>query len=45
MNKVKSSIISFLRQLGFEEKNLIRIFSLAKMRKATKGVVNVVVEE
>ncbi|NYZ77151.1 ATP-binding protein [Candidatus Micrarchaeota archaeon] len=40
----KSSIISFLRQVGFEEKNLIRIFSLAKMRKATKGVVNVVVE-
>ena len=41
----KSSIISFLRQIGFEEKNLIRIFSLAKMRKATKGIVNVVVEE
>ncbi len=41
----KSSIISFLRQLGFEEKNLIRVFSLAKMRKATKGVVNVVMEE
>jgi hypothetical protein len=41
----KSSIISFLRQVGFEEKNLIRIFSLAKMRKATKGIVNVVVEE
>jgi len=41
----KSSIISFLRQVGFEEKNLIRIFSLAKMRKATKGVVNVVMEE
>lgn len=40
----KTSIISFLRQVGFEEKNLIRIFSLAKMRKATKGVVNVVVE-
>jgi len=41
----KSSIISFLRQVGFEEKNLIKVFSLAKMRKATKGVVNVVVEE
>ncbi len=41
----KSSIISFLRQVGFEEKNLIRVFSLAKMRKAAKGVVNVVVEE
>lgn len=41
----KTSIISFLRQLGFEEKNLIRIFSLLKVRKATKGVVNVVMEE
>jgi len=41
----KSSIISFLRQLGFEEKNIIRIFSLAKMRRATKGVVSVVMEE
>lgn len=40
----KSSIISFLRQLGMDEKNLIRIFSLAKMRKATKGVVNVALE-
>ncbi|MEM3075414.1 MAG: ATP-binding protein, partial [Candidatus Bilamarchaeaceae archaeon] len=41
----KSSIIAFLRQLGFEEKNLVRIFSLVKMRKAAKGVVNVVLEE
>ncbi|MBS3068503.1 ATP-binding protein [Candidatus Micrarchaeota archaeon] len=40
----KSSIISFLRQLGIDEKNLIKIFSLVKMRKATKGVVNVVLE-
>ncbi len=40
----KSSIISFLRQLGIDEKNLIRIFSLVKIRKATKGVVNVVLE-
>jgi hypothetical protein len=41
----KPSIISFLRQLGVDEKNLIRIFSLVKMRKATKGLVNVVLEE
>ena len=41
----KPSIISFLRQLGIDEKNLIGIFSLVKMRKATKGMVNVVLEE
>jgi DNA helicase HerA-like ATPase len=41
----KSAIISFLRQLGVKEKDLIQIFSLVKMRKATKGVVNVVLEE
>ena len=41
----KSSIISFLRQLGVDERNLVRIFSLVKMRKATKGLVDVVLEE
>ena len=41
----KPSIISFLRQLGIDEKNLIQVFSLVKMRKATKGVVNVVLED
>lgn len=41
----KPSIISFLRQLGIDEKNLIHIFSLVRMRKATKGVVNIVLEE
>ncbi|MEM4625924.1 MAG: ATP-binding protein [Candidatus Bilamarchaeaceae archaeon] len=41
----RSSIISFLRQLGFEEKNIVRIFSLAKMRKAARGVVSVIMEE
>ncbi|MEW6722329.1 MAG: ATP-binding protein [Candidatus Micrarchaeota archaeon] len=41
----KPSIISFLRQLGIDEKNLIRVFSLVRMRKATKGVVNVVLED
>jgi len=41
----KSSTIVFLRQLGIPEKNIIKIFSLVKMRKATKGVVNVTLEE
>ena len=41
----KPSIISFLRQLGIDEKNLIKVFSLVRMRKATKGVVNVVLED
>jgi DNA helicase HerA-like ATPase len=41
----KSSVIVFLRQLGIAEKNIIHVFSLAKMRKATKGVVNVTLEE
>ncbi len=41
----RSSIISFLRQLGIDEKNLINVFSLVRMRKATKGVVNVVLED
>lgn len=40
----KSTILSFLRQLGIPEKNLINIFSLVKMRKAEKGIVNVVVD-
>ncbi|MCI0503927.1 ATP-binding protein [Candidatus Micrarchaeota archaeon] len=41
----KPSIISFLRQLGIDEKNLIKVFSLVRMRKATKGVVNLVLED
>ncbi|MBU0532937.1 ATP-binding protein [Candidatus Micrarchaeota archaeon] len=41
----RAAIISFLRQLGITEKNLVRIFSLVKMRKATKGVINVVLED
>jgi ABC-type oligopeptide transport system ATPase subunit len=41
----KPSIMTFLRQLGVDERNLIKIFSLVKMRKATKGVVNVVMDE
>ncbi len=41
----KPSIISFLRQLGIDDKNLIRVFSLVKMRRATKGIVNVVLDD
>jgi DNA helicase HerA-like ATPase len=41
----KTAIISFLRQLGVNEKNLIEIFSLVKMRKATKGLAKVVMED
>lgn len=41
----KSSVIAFLRQLGIDEKEIIKIFSLVKMRKATKGMVNIVVDE
>lgn len=41
----KSAVISFLRQLGLNEKSLIEIFSLVKRRKASKGVVDVVVED
>jgi DNA helicase HerA-like ATPase len=41
----KPSVISFLRQLGIDDKNLIRVFSLVKMRKATKGVVNVILDD
>jgi len=35
-----ASVISLLRQLGITEKNLVKIFSLVKIRKAKKGVVN-----
>lgn len=41
----KPSVISFLRQLGIDDKNLIKVFSLVKMRKASKGVVNVVLDD
>lgn len=40
----KASTISFLRQLGVEEKNIVHIFSLAKMKKAGKGVIDVVMD-
>ena len=41
----KPVIISFLRQLGVNEKSLIEIFSLVKKRKASKGIVDVVIDE
>lgn len=41
----RPSIISFLRQLGIDEKNMIKVFSLVRMRKATKGVVHLVMED
>ncbi|MFA5349636.1 MAG: hypothetical protein WC309_04735, partial [Candidatus Paceibacterota bacterium] len=40
-----SSVISFLRQLGVPEKEIISIFSLVKMRRAKKGVVDLVLED
>ena len=40
----KSSIISFLRQLGLDEKTLIKIFSVVKLKRASKGVVHLVME-
>lgn len=40
----KSSILSFMRQLGIEEKNLIKIFSLLKMRKA-QSTVNLLLDD
>lgn len=40
----KSSIISFLRGIGVDEKSMIRVFSLLKMRRASKGVVNLVLD-
>jgi len=41
----KPTVISFLRQLGIDEKNLIRVFSLVKMRRSPKGVVNIVMDD
>jgi hypothetical protein len=40
----KSSIISFLRGIGVDEKSMIKVFSLLKMRRASKGVVNLVLD-
>lgn len=40
-----SSIMTFLRQLGVEEKFIIEVFSLMRRRRATKGVVDLKLEE
>ncbi|MCK4318955.1 ATP-binding protein [Candidatus Micrarchaeota archaeon] len=41
----RSSIITFLRQMGVEERNIVEIFSLIRKRKASKGLVDLVLEE
>lgn len=40
-----SSIMTFLRQLGVEEKYIVEVFSLTKRRKAIKGVVDLTLKE
>lgn len=41
----KSSIITFLRQLGIKERQIVVIFSLLRRRKAMKGFVDLIVGE
>lgn len=41
----RTIILAFLRQLGIREKNIIEMFSLARRKKATRGVVDLVLEE
>jgi hypothetical protein len=40
-----SSIMSFLRQLEVDEKDIVEIFSLARRRKASKGMVDLSLRE
>ncbi|MFP3949610.1 MAG: ATP-binding protein [Candidatus Micrarchaeia archaeon] len=40
-----TSIMTFLRQLGVEEKFIVEVFSLTRRRKATKGVVDMRLKE
>ncbi|MFA5412118.1 MAG: ATP-binding protein [Candidatus Micrarchaeia archaeon] len=40
-----SSIMGFLRQLEVDEKDIVEIFSLARRRKATKGLVDLTLTE
>lgn len=40
----KAATISFLRQLGVPEKSIIEMFSLAKRKKAARGVADIVLE-
>ncbi len=41
----KAATISFMRQLGVPEKSIIEMFSLARRKKATRGVADIVLEE
>ncbi|VVB98381.1 DNA import protein CedB [uncultured archaeon] len=41
----KAAIISFLRQLGIPEKGIIEMFSLARRKKASRGVADIVLED
>ncbi len=40
-----TSVMTFLRQLGVEEKFIVEVFSLTRRRRATKGVVDLKLEE
>lgn len=40
-----TSIMTFLRQLGIEEKFIVEVFSLTRRRRATKGVVDLKLKE
>ena len=40
-----TSIMTFLRQLGVEEKFIVEVFSLTRRRRATKGVVDLKLAE
>jgi hypothetical protein len=40
-----TSVMTFLRQLGVEEKFIVEVFSLTRRRRATKGVVDLVLKE
>ncbi len=40
-----TSIMTFLRQLGVEEKFIVEVFSLTRRRRAAKGVVDLKLEE
>lgn len=41
----RTIILSFLRQLGIPEKSIIEMFSLARRKKASRGVVDLSLEE
>ncbi|MEW6528411.1 MAG: ATP-binding protein [Candidatus Micrarchaeota archaeon] len=41
----KASTMSFLRQLNVPEKSMIEMFSLARRKKATRGIADIILEE